>query len=66
MNLYAVIDADGFVLETWESPFEPGQRRIRQRGERLVSLLRAGNQSDRKNPGGLSFPEPPSQAYIGV
>jgi hypothetical protein len=36
MNLYAVIDADGFVLETWESPFEPQQPRTRQRGERLV------------------------------
>lgn len=36
MTLYAVTDADGFVLETWESPFEPQQPRTRQRGDRLV------------------------------
>lgn len=32
MNLYAVVDADGYVLETWENPFVPQQGRAGQRG----------------------------------
>lgn len=31
MTLYAVIDANGLVLEIWESPLESEQRSTKQR-----------------------------------
>lgn len=34
--LYAVVDRNGFVLDTWESPFGPRQEKTRRRGELRV------------------------------